>query len=122
RELVIDRTVALCGADYEWAVHIAAFAGKVGLTEAQLRSLAHGTPDDQCWDAADRAVIAGVDELHQTHDLSDSSWATLVAHLGEDGVLDLVLLAGWYHAISFTVRALRLPLEEGTRGLDAHSI
>jgi hypothetical protein len=29
-------------------------------------------------------------------------------------VLDLLLLCGWYHAISFTVRALRLPMEPGT--------
>lgn len=120
RELVINRTVALCGADYEWGVHIAAYAAKVGLTEAQLASLADGNPADECWDAADRTVIAGVDELHESHDLSDLSWATLVEHLGEDGVMDLLLLAGWYHAIAFTARALRLPLEEGTRGPDAH--
>ncbi len=120
RELVIDRTVALCGADYEWAVHVSAYADKVGLTSAQLASLAHGSPADGCWNEADRAVIAGVDELYESHDLSDLAWATLVEHVSEDGVMDLVLLAGWYHAISFATRALRLPLEEGTRGLDAH--
>jgi alkylhydroperoxidase family enzyme len=26
RELVIDRTTALCGADYEWGLHIAVYA------------------------------------------------------------------------------------------------
>ncbi|MGH3345776.1 MAG: hypothetical protein ACRDO4_02230, partial [Nocardioides sp.] len=30
RELVIDRTTVRCGADYEWGVHVAAFADKVG--------------------------------------------------------------------------------------------
>jgi alkylhydroperoxidase family enzyme len=119
RELVIDRTVALCGADYEWGVHVAAYAERVGLDEEQLASLARGSATDACWDPVDRAVIAAVDELHRTYDLSDETWELLAGHLEEDGVMDLLLLAGWYHAIAFTVRALRLPLEDGTPGLTA---
>ena len=114
RELVIDRTTALCGADYEWGVHVATFAGKAELDAAQLGSLAAGGPADACWDPADRAVLTAVDELHATSDLSDATWADLVAAVGEDATLELVLVCGWYHAISFAVRALRLPLEPGT--------
>lgn len=33
------------------------------------------------------------------------------------GHSELTLVAGWYHAISFTVRALRLPLEPGTAAI-----
>jgi alkylhydroperoxidase family enzyme len=115
RELVIDRTTALCGADYEWGIHIAAFAGKAGLTADQIASLAHGSHTDACWtDPADRAVLRASDELHATADLADDTWEALVAEVGEAGTLDVLLLAGWYHAISFAVRALRLPLEPGT--------
>src|SRR5687767_5653984 len=75
RELVIDRTTALCGADYEWGVHIAAFAEKAGLTADQIASLARGHHTDDCWtDAADRAVLRAVDELHATADLTDDAW------------------------------------------------
>ncbi|MGW4649882.1 carboxymuconolactone decarboxylase family protein [Kitasatospora sp. NPDC004289] len=119
RELVIHRTTALCGADYEWAVHVAGFAEKAGLDAAQLASLATGTPADDCWDAADRAVLEAVDELHTTFDLSDDAWARLVAVADEDAALELVLVCGWYHAVSFAVRALRLPLEPGTRPIAA---
>ncbi|MFF3619344.1 carboxymuconolactone decarboxylase family protein [Streptomyces sp. NPDC002467] len=115
RELVIDRTTALCGADYEWAVHVAGFAEKAGLDAAQLASLADGRPADGCWDATDRAVLEAVDELHATFDLSDDTWANLVAVADEDAALELVLICGWYHAVSFSVRALRLPLEPGTK-------
>lgn len=122
RELVIDRTTALCGADYEWGVHVAYFADKVELTDAQVRSLANGDADDPCWDdPADRAVIAAVDELHASHDLDDATWAALVAQVAEEGALDLTLLTGWYHAISYAVRVLRLPLEPGTTGLRGYS-
>jgi alkylhydroperoxidase family enzyme len=120
RELVIDRTTALCDADYEWGVHVAVFAEKVGLTEAQLRSLAHGIPSNPCWsDATDRAILRAVDELHRTSDLGDETWTELVAAVGDAGALDLVLVCGWYHAISFAVRALRLPLEPGRATLAA---
>lgn len=115
RELVIDRVVARCGADYEWGVHIMVFAAKVGLTDAQVRSLARGMPDDDCWtDPHDRAVLRAVDRLHDSHDLDDEAWAGLVGAVGEDGALDVLLLAGWYHAIAYAVRALRLPMEPGT--------
>jgi hypothetical protein len=42
-----------------------------------------------------------------------------VAAVGIDGTLDAVLVCGWYHAISFAVRALRLPPEPGTPSLKA---
>jgi alkylhydroperoxidase family enzyme len=120
RELVIDRTTALCGAEYEWAIHIGVFAVKADLTDTQLRSLAHGNASDSCWDtAADRAVLRAVDALHAASDLSDEQWDALVAASGEDGALEVVLLCGWYHAISFAARALRLPLEPGTVGFPA---
>jgi hypothetical protein len=120
RELVIDRTTALCGADYEWGVHVAVFAGKAGLDAAQVSSLAGGTPGDECWpDPADRAVLRAVDELHDAFDLADDTWDGLAAVAGPDGALEAVLICGWYHAISFAVRALRLPAEPGSPSLES---
>lgn len=115
RELVINRTTALCGADYEWGIHVSVFAAKAGLTNAQVRSLATGRPTDRCWnDPMDVAVLRAVDELHETHDLGDETWEGLLAAIGEEGAVDLILIAGWYHAISFVARALRLAQEPGT--------
>jgi len=115
RELIIDRTTALCRADYEWGIHVAAFADKAGLTGIQIASLATGQPTDRCWNApVDVAVLQAVDELHSTCDLRDETWEELVAAIGEEGAVDLILIAGWYHAISFAVRALRLTQEPDT--------
>jgi hypothetical protein len=36
REIVILRTCALCKAEYEWGVHVAGFAMKAQLTQAQI--------------------------------------------------------------------------------------
>src|SRR6188768_3699302 len=39
REIVIDRTTALCRSEYEWGVHIALFASRAELTDAQVAAL-----------------------------------------------------------------------------------
>ncbi|HTU39157.1 MAG TPA: hypothetical protein VMF35_14260 [Acidimicrobiales bacterium] len=114
REIVIDRTCARCGCEYEWGVHVAFFAERAGLGAAQLTSLTHGSADDRCWDATrDRLLIRLVDELHETADVGAPLWDALVAEFGDDELLDLLMLCGWYHAISFTARAARVPLEPG---------
>lgn len=113
RELVIDRVTARCGAEYEWGVHVAFFGERVGLTDEQVRSLTHGAPEDACWTDEERAVLRVVDQLHDTNDVDDATWSAVAEHLTDEQLLDLVLLAGWYHAISFAARAARVPLEDG---------
>ena len=112
REIVIDRTCARCGCEYEWGVHIAFFADRVGLTAEQVSSLTHGRSADPCWiDERDRVLIEMVDALHDGSDVDDHLWSRLSAVFDERQLLDLLLLAGWYHAISYVARAARVPLE-----------
>ncbi len=112
RELVIDRTCARCGAEYEWGVHVAFFADAADLTPAQITSLTHGGPADDCWsDPRERAIIEAVDQLHDTSTIDDRLWDELAGHLDEAQLLDLLLLCGWYHAISFVARAAGVPFE-----------
>lgn len=114
REIVIDRTCARCGCEYEWGVHVAFFAERVGLTPEQLTSLTHGTAADVCWaDPVDRLLIRTVDALHDSSDVDDALWNELSAALDEAQILDLLLLSGWYHAISFVARGTRVALEPG---------
>jgi alkylhydroperoxidase family enzyme len=118
REIVIDRTCARCGCDYEWGVHVARFADRAGLTAAQVASLAAGSAADPCWpDERDRLLIRAVDALHDRADIDDDLWRRLAGTLTDASVLDLLLLCGWYHAISFAARATRLPLEPGAPAL-----
>lgn len=109
RELVIDRVTARCGAEYEWGVHVDYFGERVGLAPEQITSLAWGSPTDPCWSVDERSLLTAVDELHDTCDVSDETWVALA--LTDEQRLDLLLLAGWYHAISFVARAARVPLE-----------
>jgi Carboxymuconolactone decarboxylase family len=73
RELLIDRTCARCGCEYEWGVHVAFFAERVGLTGKQITSLAHGEPSDPCWvDPRDRLLVQAADALHETSHIDDA--------------------------------------------------
>jgi alkylhydroperoxidase family enzyme len=114
REIVIIRTTARCGCEYEWGVHVRFFAERVGLEPRQLASLTTGSRDDACWlDDAERLLIQCVDALHDANDISNELWATLAEEFSEKNLLDLLLLTGWYHAISFVARATRVPHESG---------
>ncbi len=112
REIVIDRTCARCGCEYEWGVHVAFFAGRVGLDGRQIVSLTRGTAEDACWAAdRDRLLIRAVDALHGDADIDDDLWQALSAEFSDANLLDLLFLCGWYHAISFVARTTRVPLE-----------
>jgi len=114
REIVIDRTCARCGCEYEWGVHVAFFAERVGLTREQVTSLTHGKGTDACWsDERDGVLIEAVDALHDTARIDDSLWGRLAGVFADDELLDLLMLSGWYHAISFTANGVELDLEDG---------
>ncbi len=113
REIVIDRVTATCGAEYEWGVHVAAFAAKADLTRQQLASLTTGVPEDPCWDDDDRVLIRLCDSLHRYCTLDDELWEQLSARHSDEAILELLMLAGSYHTVSFLVNSLRLPLEAG---------
>jgi len=119
REIVIDRTCARCGCEYEWGVHVAFFAARAGLDAAQISSLTHGGPADPCWEERDRLLLRLVDELHDSSDVGDLLWEELHELFDHAQLLDLLLLCGWYHAISFTARAARVPLEDGAPTFDS---
>jgi alkylhydroperoxidase family enzyme len=114
REMVILRTCARCGCEYEWGVHVMVFADRAGLTRDQVRSLTHGQAGDPCWTTGrDRVLIRVVDALHDTGDVDDDLWSTAREVLDEPQMLDLLMLCGWYHAISFAGRAARVEPEAG---------
>lgn len=111
RELMILRTTALCGAEYEWGVHVAAYGAKSAWTPAQLHATVHGAPDDPAWPADERMILRLADALHRRHDVDDALWADLKTVFADEQLIELVMLAGLYHAVSFTLNAFRVPLE-----------
>jgi alkylhydroperoxidase family enzyme len=114
REIVIDRTCARCGCEYEWGVHVRFFAERVGLTPEQVASIVGGDATDPCWTSQrEQLLLRAVDALHDNADVDDELWAELAGEFDEAALLDLLLLCGWYHAISFAANGARVALEPG---------
>jgi alkylhydroperoxidase family enzyme len=111
REIVIDRVCARCGCDYEWGVHIALFAKRAELTEAQIQALATDSADAALWSEDERLLIRAVDALHDTIDIPDALWRALDATFSREQILEVIALCGFYRTVAYYCRALRLPLE-----------
>jgi len=111
REVVIDRVCARCGAEYEWGVHVAAFAKAAEFTPEQTAAIANPQADLSPLPPRDRLLVRLVDELHDSSDVSDGLWADLAAQWTPAQLIELLMLAGWYHAISYVCRVTRVPLE-----------
>ena len=111
REILIDRTTARLGCEYEWGVHIAIFAGRVGFTPEQVAATAHGANDAACWEPDEQALIALVDDLVDRRTIAPATWTELAAHFDEAQILEAIALVGYYHTISFLCLGLELPLE-----------
>src|SRR3954463_5392988 len=112
REIVIDRTCARTGCEYEWGVHVATFAEAAHLTEEQVRATVLGDADAACWSAAEQGLIAAVDALHLRATLSDAEFKALSTHYDDAKILEIILLCGFYRTVSYLANALALPLEE----------
>ena len=63
REIVIDRTTARLGCEYEWGVHVAFFADRVGFKAEHVAATAAGPGNVACWTEEEQALIALVDDL-----------------------------------------------------------
>jgi alkylhydroperoxidase family enzyme len=111
REIVIDRTCARTGCEYEWGVHVSAFAGAAHLTDEQVRATVCEGADAPCWSAAEQALIAAVDALHLRATLDHAEFKALSAHYDDAQILEIMLLCGFYRTVSYLANGLDLPLE-----------
>src|SRR6476646_8539646 len=71
REIVIDRTTARLGCEYEWGVHVALFAEGAGFGEAERAALGHGPTPAACWSAEEKVLLAKVDDLVDRRTIAD---------------------------------------------------
>jgi alkylhydroperoxidase family enzyme len=113
REIVLHRTCARAGAEYEWGVHAVAYGERAGLTAEQIAATGGGTEaaEDPSWSEQDALLVRLADELHDTATVSDGLWAQLTARYTDQQLLELVVTAGWYRTIAYVINAARVALE-----------
>lgn len=98
REVVILRTCAKAGAEYEWGVHAAGYSMRAGLSQETITATVHTPTDDPAWSETERLLLRLVDEFDERIDVSDGLWAELVGRWTQPQILELLLIAGEWAA------------------------
>lgn len=108
-ELVILRVAHLADCAYEQEHH-GGLARRAGLTDADVSRVAGGA-DAPGWTPRQAVLLAAVDELDGSGDLTDDTWRRLRLELDERQAIEFVLLATHYRMLATTIRTLRIPLD-----------
>lgn len=111
REVLISRTTARAGAEYEWGVHAVGFGPEVGLDQDLLEAFVTQPPDAALFDEHIRLLVTAADELHDEATLSATTWRELQKAYDDAQLLELLLLTGWYRTLSTVITSVALPLE-----------
>jgi alkylhydroperoxidase family enzyme len=107
RELMILRTCANCGCEYEWGVHVTIFAQAATLVHADITAtLSRGTLPGE-----DGAIFKLADHLHDHAMIDDELWMELKSYFSNEQLIELMMLAGFYHSISYIANGLRIDQE-----------
>jgi hypothetical protein len=112
REILILRTTAKLGAEYEWGVHVSFFAAKAGFGADEIAATVNGNADG--WKAEESVLIEMADALISDHTIGDELWQRASGHYRADQLIEIISLVGFYHLVSFTVNATGVTLEAGT--------
>ncbi len=106
-ELAILVTAAEWQQAVEWAIHTP-IAEREGIGADTIAALARRERPAQM--APDEAAVYDVcTELHRQHRVSDATWTTAIAHFGEQGMVDLIGINGYYALLAMVMNAARTP-------------
>ncbi|NWH08982.1 MAG: carboxymuconolactone decarboxylase family protein [Alphaproteobacteria bacterium] len=108
REIVILRVTANLDCEYEWGVHVAAFARAAGFTENQLEATRTQMPSAPCWSESEALLLRLVDELSETATLTGATREAFARNFTREQQLEVLALCGAYHTVSFVANAARL--------------
>ena len=98
---------------YEWYVH-AADGKTAGLSEAMFQAVADGRRPEGMNEGME-IVYDFSNELNDFHSVTDRTYQRMVAKYGEQGMMDLVGLNGYYSLISMVLNVGRTPLPPGNQ-------
>jgi 4-carboxymuconolactone decarboxylase len=100
-EMAIIMTAQFWGSQYEWFAH-APLAAKAGLDPEIIAALGTGRKPEKMKD--DEAIVwEFTTQLRYDHGVDDTLYAKAVEKFGENGVMDLIAVNGYYDVVSMTL-------------------
>jgi len=110
-ELAILVTARHWSAQYEWYAHHR-LAMQAGLAPAIADDIADGRSPAGMSDD-EQAVYRFSRELHEDKRVSDATYAAVCERFGEQGVMDLIAVNGYYSLVSMVLNVDRTPIPGG---------
>ena len=110
-EFTILMTARQWTQNYEWDVH-APLAQQGGLKPSIIAAIADGRRPDGMVDDED-VLYTLCDELHRTQSVSDATYARAVKTFGEQGVVDILGISGYYTMLAMVLNTARTPVPAG---------
>jgi 4-carboxymuconolactone decarboxylase len=107
RELAILVVAQAWDSGYEQVSH-ELIGRDAGLTEPELDALREGE-DPKFADPQESAAYSAVRALTGRRDLDDEEYADAIAALGEEGLVELSTLVGYYATLALQLRIFRVP-------------
>ena len=114
-ELAILITAREWTSQYEWYAHHA-LAMKAGLDPKIAEDIAAGKRPVSMKDD-EAAVYDFCIQLHRNKKVDDAAFNRAKALFGEQGVIDLIGVSGYYTAVSMTLNVAEVPVPDGTMPL-----
>ena len=112
-ELAIMVTARQWGQSYEWHAH-APLAIKAGLDPDIAKAVAEGRRPAKL-DADEELIIDFCTELHTNKSVSDATYARALTRFGEQGLIDLTAVNGYYTFVAMILNVARTALPEGAQ-------
>jgi 4-carboxymuconolactone decarboxylase len=106
REIAILAVAAHWSSEFEQYAH-EPLGRRAGLTDAELAALATGAPLD-LEDPAEAAGLRMVRALLEQADLADEEYAEAQRALGEQALVELTVLVGYYATLALQLRVFRV--------------
>ena len=115
RELIINRVCALTKCEYEWGVHVMAFAEGAGLTRDDIAHTLDYPLRAEHWKEEEAVLLATIDALHDRATLTEAEFQAVRQYLDDDQILEVLMLAGFYRTVSYIANSLALTPEPNAR-------
>lgn len=111
REIAILTVAGHHQCDYEWYAH-ERVARSIGMDEGELEALRRGAIDH--WEVTrERIVHAATLQLARRRELDSATYSEAVTALGQDGLVELVTLVGYYDCLALLLSAFEVNVPEG---------
>lgn len=110
-EMAIIMTAQHWGSQYEWFAH-APLALKAGLDPSIVAAIGAGKKPEKMKD--DEAIVwEFTTQLRRDHAVGDDIYGKALEKFGEQGVMDLIAVNGYYDVVSMTLNVARVMAPEG---------